>query len=330
MEQILAVLGRDKAYADRLSRFITSKPETPFTVYTFDDKEKLERFSAENTVDFLLMEGTSDEKLPGLPDNRVLHLSDKPDRGSNSIYKFQSGDRILKEILTCYEKNRPAVSDDTVSRLYIVFSPIGRSGKTSFALALAKALRNEGKILYVSYEEMPGLPQSIRETAKRGLSEAFFYFKEKSLTREVLRELVFQHDGVFYLNPISLPEDISVLSEKELRDFTSTLLRLSEQDAIVLDLDSIVSRFGSILPLADWIFMPVSENRQDLQKLDTFDRYLHMNQYQSAAEKIVKLLLPKAPDGGIDNGSFQLLDASPLGTYAEAVVRNYILRRPNR
>ena len=68
------------------------------------------------------------------------------------MYKYQSGDCILQEVMACYciAPPQPGLALMGKSGLVMgVYSPVGRCGKTSFALALAHMLgKSQGRFYY--------------------------------------------------------------------------------------------------------------------------------------------------------------------------------------
>ena len=69
------------------------------------------------------------------------------------IYKFQSGDDIIREVMAVYSEIpgiRPntAGATDQSRRIIGVYSPIGRCGKTCLALAIGQILAKEEKVLF--------------------------------------------------------------------------------------------------------------------------------------------------------------------------------------
>lgn len=75
------------------------------------------------------------------------------------MYKYQSGDCILQEVMACYciAPPQPGLALMGKSGLVMgVYSPVGRCGKTSFALALAHMLGKSQAVLFISLEEYSG------------------------------------------------------------------------------------------------------------------------------------------------------------------------------
>ncbi|SFG34085.1 hypothetical protein [Oribacterium sp. WCC10] len=287
----------------------------------------------------------SDEKisdssnlLDSIPAKSIIRLSESPlyrsfdgsrdiaEKTEPSIYKYQSGEKIISEIMTVYgKKNIPEIKTHTssLSKLYIIYSPIGRSGKTTFARSLSKALRKDCKTLYMTLEEVSLADTSINDNICRDtLSEAFYFYKEGKLTEARLQEII-QHSEVFdHILPVRTPEDLTTLDSQELIHFIEHIQSISEADAIVLDTDSIISRVEGLLPLATRIFMPVTEEPSSNVKLDLLESYLSKTQSQDVVNRIVKLIVPEEKHFSDFNNDSKGTEA--LLNYTSAVIKNYI------
>lgn len=304
MDHILALIDPDSSYTERFSRYLQHRPELPYTVYTFQDFDVLRRFSDRNSIDLLLNgDENSPEKASLIHARDTVLLSSDPNMKSSSsgrcIYKYQSGDSLLKELFPGYgsTKSMPVRNSPDDAKLYLIFSPIGRSGKTGFSLCLSQELAKSRKVLYVTLEETADFPLTS-SSEKNTLSELFYLFKEHKLDRNAVESsmLSLEDSGFFLLQPVRLPEDLSVLNDLELSDFIDSLRTLCGMDAIILDTDSIPSRYLSILPSANRIFVPVSNDIHSDGKLSRFESMLRNTpRFRNANENIVKLLVPAVP-----------------------------------
>ena len=335
MRQILALLEPDSAYCARFSKYASSRTECPFTIYTFQDAGALQRFAHQHPIDLLLSDPTSlqDETLQSLPVGTRIELSEEPvNTGAAAsgpaateprrIYKYQSGERILHELVSTYQfekRNDPARPRSGLARLYLIYSPIGRSGKTIFAESLAKELMKEVRTLYVSLEEMPAWTDAAIKNSTASLSDVLFLYKQEHLLTEPLQSMISHSDGLDFIPPVRSPEDLATLQEAELPQFIEKLRAQIPYDVLVLDTDSMVSRIEGILPQADWIFMPVTDEAAHHRKLVALEHYLSASPQRAALDRIIKLVIPK-PHGDASDADVN----ARLSEFTSAVIRNYI------
>ncbi len=327
MEKILALYDSDRQYSERLGRFLESRSELPFRVYRFQDPEKLRAFSDRQHIDLLLSDAhCAREAQDSCSAREVVCLresnEDCPEDGS--IYKFQSGDGILRELMKHYAA-APVPERRGSTRLYLIYSPLGRIGKSCFALTLARLLSQECPTLYLSLEENAAFTEGQSLQHNGTLSEALYYHKQGLLDPVRLQSLLCDAEGLSYIPPVRNPEDLSALSAAELSAFMDTLQSSSRCSALVADTDTAVSRAAALFPAADKIFIPVREDSASRQKLSRFEDFLTHARLLREPERLIRLLLPQ--DSSITDAAALLNQCRPgaLTDYARAVLQNYIL-----
>lgn len=326
MEKILAVYDRDKRYTERLGSFLRHRKELPFQIYSFADAGELERFSRKKKIDILLYTKDKEARqLHSVAAGERIQLSETETENVGEelcIYKYQAGDSIVKELLCRYgEEILRAPGGEGRARLYMVFSPVGRCGKTGFAWELARQLSEEYPTLFLSLEESGSFQRGFSENFEGGLSEALYYFKEGNLEESKLQKLCQEKSGLSFLPKMKNSDDLSILSSRELARFLEQLMKISSYPAIVVDTDSIVSRFYESFSLCHRVFLPIREDACSRDKLQGLHDFLENAGMDSVEERFVKLLLPAPSDAEEAAGGFR----SSIRDYAEAVIRHYIL-----
>ncbi|SEA13718.1 hypothetical protein SAMN05216349_105101 [Oribacterium sp. KHPX15] len=274
-----------------------------------------------------------------IPAKSIIKLSETPVEAGDAdgqrndpaekyrIYKYQSGENILREIMTVYGQKKSDSKREYSgrrSKLYLIYSPVGRSGKTRFALALTKVLQKDMKPLYVTLEEVSSQKMPDEDIMCRGtLSEAMYFYKEGKLTGNRLQELIVHDKQMDSILPVRTPEDITTLSPQEIAGFIEHLRTVSGRDAIILDTDSILSRVEGMLPLCDWTFMPVTDDIKANSKITQLENYLSKNLAPEALSHISKIVVPET-DQYVSYVDAMENPSDPLLNFAKAVVQNYI------
>ncbi len=291
------------------------------------NEEKLSEIDPLYTI-----EAKSIISLSESPINPDIQISDSSLHGEkglckHQIYKYQSGESILREIMTIYGKKEPVVKKEnsaSLSKLYLVYSPIGRSGKTTFARSLTKTLKKDCTTLYITLEEVSDTSDTHCDAFYHDtLSEAFYFYKEGKLTDTRFKDLIYHSDEYDHILPVRTPEDLTTLDPGELTEFIEHIRRISGTDAIIIDTDSILSRIEGLFPRADKIFMPVTEDYSANNKLQLLEIHLSKTQPPEVLSQIVKLLIP-------DSRDFPSCDEASSGdsikNYTSAVIQNYIYK----
>ena len=338
MNQILALLEEDKSYCERFLKYASSRAECPFTIYTFQSYTELQHFAHQNPIDLLLTDAhvAKQGAVQTLPVRTVVELSEEAEGelprlagasdGPKKIYKYQSGEKILHELISNYQLEKRAqggIQAHGNARLYLVYSPIGRSGKSMFAESLAHTLQKDMRVLFLSLEEVSARADVSMQEGNASLSDALYFFKQQRLDEARFREMISTVNGIDCILPVQSPEDMSALREDELTQFMQLLRTMVDYDAIVVDTDSMLSRVEGLLPQADWIFMPVTDQPAHQRKLSALEHYLSGSAHRTALDHIVKLVVP------FDDGRTSPSTAAErLSEFTSAVVRNYIYDEP--
>ena len=167
-KSIFAVCDLEASYACNLMDYLNEKKSTPFEVQAFTNVESLEAFARENEIEILLISTRAMcNEIRELPVNRTIILSEGETlQGLEEypfVYKYQSSDQVLAEVMEYYTELHPqphiltAASRNT--KIYGVYSPVGRTGKTSFALTMGEVLAETKQVLYLNFEEFSGFEE---------------------------------------------------------------------------------------------------------------------------------------------------------------------------
>ena len=187
MKKMMAVYDADTRYAERLSDYVNRKEKGVFIAQVFTSKEKLAEYAKKHEIDVLLSgERTDSGDISGIPSAQKIYMSEETEKQMDSgkeIYKFQSGDDIIREVMAVYSEIpgiRPntAGATDQSRRIIGVYSPIGRCGKTCLALAIGQILAKEEKVLFVTLDTFTGFTGLLNERWKRDLSDLIYYYKQ--------------------------------------------------------------------------------------------------------------------------------------------------------
>ena len=162
MKKIMAVYDEDPFYAERLSDYVNRKEKGIFKAQAFTSKERLEEFAKEHEIDVLLAgESVEKETFRELKTVQKIYLTEERDleriREEPSVYKYQSGDDIIREIMAVYCE-APGVKTvfpgltEREKRIIGVYSPVGKCLKASFSFVLGQLLSKKHKVLYLNME----------------------------------------------------------------------------------------------------------------------------------------------------------------------------------
>ena len=143
MSYRIGILNQDKKYSYGLMEYLNNT-EYHFKAITFSGELPLRDYLRTQKLEFLLI----DEEFESLDiDVPTIYVSDqREDAKEGYIYKYQSMNAIAKKLLSYMKKEQV---DYQKLRVYGVYSPLGRCGKTTIAKEICKHHRNS---LYINME----------------------------------------------------------------------------------------------------------------------------------------------------------------------------------
>lgn len=303
MKKTMAVYDPDPFYAERLSDYVNRKEKGMFQAAAFTSKEKLGEYAKENGIDILLTGcGNKDEEFSGLPIGQILRLSEER-LGSDEkeIYKYQSGDDIIREVMACYGEmpgaelaaagmgRRRKTGEKQIIGIY---SPVGRCGKTSLALAIGQTLAREERVLFASLDVFTGLSTLLGERWKRDLSDLIYYYKQGRFNPIRLNAVTCFIGDMAYLPPLKYPEDSCQISTEEMAGLFLQIMEESDFSTLILDVGCSGKPLIPLLEICGVIYMPVKEDIFSLAKVEEFERYLGDSEKPDLSERIKKVHVP--------------------------------------
>lgn len=301
MRKIMAVYDSDPFYAERLSDYVNRKDQGMFQAQAFTTKEHLEEYAKEHEIDVLLIgeeEGPGD--FSGIEAGRHILLSEerkKEEGGKQEIYKYQSGDDIIREVMACYCE-APGVQTaysgfrEEGRRIIGVYSPIGRCGKTSFAFSLSQILAREEKVLFTSLDEFTGFNSLMHERWKRDLSDLIYYYKQGRFNGIRLNSVLYYIGDMAWLPPLKFPEDYWQITAKEMAGLFQAILETGDFKTIVIDIGNFGRQVLPLLDICQVVYMPVKEDMFSQAKLLEFEEYLGISEPTGIKDKLKKVHVP--------------------------------------
>lgn len=298
MKKIMAVYDEDPQYAERLSDYVNRKEKGIFSAMAFTSKEKLCEYAKTHAID-LLLTGEKPDGGENTYSARRIYLSEEPktDAGSEKeIYKYQSGDDIIREVMAAYcEMPEAAVIPGLKKkgkRLIGIYSPVNRCGKTSLALAVGQITAKQEKTLFVSLDSFTGFSGLVNERWKRDLSDLIYYYKQGRYNSMRLNSAIYYLGDLAWLPPLRFPEDFSQVTSEELAAFLVMLLEDGAFETMVLDVGDYGKQALPFLERCQIVYMPIREDVFSRAKLREFDEYLESVGREGLKEKFFQVHVP--------------------------------------
>ncbi|MCR5294633.1 MAG: hypothetical protein K6E30_05595 [Lachnospiraceae bacterium] len=325
--RIMAICDSDERYAERLADYASRRGSVPFEVHAFSGAEALKKFPERERIGLLLIseDCLSDEmQVWGIP--AVVCLSEdsrrKEDKDLKRIYKYRSAAEILREAIAfCREDSFMKSAGNPGLKLILIYSPLGRCGKTSLFLALGQILSERRPVLGISLETFGSLAACLKapEEAARSLLDLIFCLRQADGTQGACLAGAVRNAGDFdILLPSSSGQELYEMTEGDLERLLAFLSEESRYEALVIDAGSGDGNLRFWIENADLLLMPGLTDAFSAGKLRSFEAYLS-EMGEGVHRKMRKLHLP-LPET-LPPGSFGELPFTPLGSYVRELLK---------
>ena len=329
-KSIFAVCDLEASYAYNLMESIYAKQGTVFEVQAFTSVKSLMAFAKEQYIELLLISSSAmNDALLELSIGKIMILSEGEKIKELSkypcIYKYQASDQLISEVMNHYAVEAAAAPMAMMKKrveVVGIYSPVGRTLKTSFALAYGQLLAKERKVLYLNLEEYAGFQGLTEEEILQDVTD-LLYFARLGKGNLVYRlgSLVRHIGNLDYIPPARYPEDLRSIEPVEWVQVISDLIDYSAYDVIVLDIGTVVNGIFEILGLCSRIYMPVREDIMAIAKLEQYEKYMKVKNGLDILERTRKLKLPFHSSFGTRKNYVEQLIWGELGDYVRKLIR---------
>ena len=296
------VCDSEIVYAEKLS-FILGK-KIDFPVYVCSLAEQIEEIANELPIEILLLEEKFSGKIQENIAKRVIYLTRERENVEEKqrIYKYQSADNILSDLLNIYagEEDRDILRQSRYKECSIigVYSPVHRVGKTTFAIALGKELAKEERTLYLNLEEYSGWEDRMMMKSSRTIADLLYYTRQEnsriSTKVSVMTEKIGQLE---YIAPMKISEDLKAVTYEEWQELFDQLLHLRLYRKIIIDFGECVQGLWKLLEMCRRIYMPINRQRESVAKVTQFEKNADVLGYGEILDKIIQLEIAEDMEG---------------------------------
>lgn len=325
-----AVCDLEASYACSLMDYLNEKKNTPFEVQAFTSVESLIDFAKDNPLEILLISTKAMcSEIKELPIGRIIILSEgeslKDLEEYPFVYKYQSSDSLIAEVMEHYAVGSPQLqlmpSALKKTQVYGIYSPVGRSGKTSFALTLGEILAEKKQVLYINLEEYAGFDELFGETCRTDLSDLIYFARQKEGTLVYKLNAVIQNfHELSYIPPALSLMDVRDVTGEEWLSFLQEIINYCEYDVILLDLGGHVDELFQILKCCDRIYMPVFDDIFSEAKIKQFEKLIQILDCGDIMNKTRKITPPMQLPSKRGRDMIQELVWGEMGSFARMLL----------
>lgn len=293
------ICDQEEGYAAAFAVFLMKKKELAFQVQVCNGLSQVQAILREHPIDVLLIGGNYPvDERKGLRASNVFVLAESAKTETNSdettVYKYQSGEMLLAEIICkCSKESETGElyfhgAKTKNSRIIGIFSPVHRSGKTSYGLRLGQELAVSENVLYLNMEIYGGIGGFFPEEGHT-LADALYYSRQENKNLGVILTTLVEHMGALdYLLPVRVSEDIRTVTLEEWINLVRQIEEQSIYDVLILDVDEGLKDVYGLLRICTEILVPVMKDASAEAKLLQMEDELHLLGFDDVKKKMVK------------------------------------------
>lgn len=328
----IAIVDKNREYLDRLVEVLQEYKE--LTVSLFTSAERLEQVLQTKKIDIVLYDpDICDEEVKfngcGLgiclysdeAQNTALY-SDAP-----KVLKYQRVSMLYKEIVKLYAEKANLsfdFGDLKTTRMLAVYSPIGGSGKTTIALAMASKMASYGKnVLYLNFEQLSSsvCVNPVKEDGLISLVEAVnenvnFELKMKGLMKKGI-------NGVLYVEGFERIVDYNTVTQEEARNVLDNIRKSDVCDIVIVDMNSYIDNIARVVfELASDIIVVEKPGELAEQKMNMFAQQALTLEHVNKICMVTNFAEGNSGSTGDRIGRVRNMGNQPVKTIIQAICSN--------
>lgn len=314
-KKILAICDTDERYSGKLSELLEERSSFPFSIGVYTDLSVFKRDYTKGIFEVALI---ADSLLLELPDNDILFNSNicltvildsgVMNRGNApSIWKYQSGENIRKEIMNLcsdyklkHEKDTtsaglsPSVSGHRETKVIAVYTPVGRCLQTTFSMTLCHLLSKNNPVLYINLESVCGHSELYAETENGKDITDLIYFLRNNKNKFMYRFESIKNSliGFDYIPPAKSFVDFKSVPTKDWLELFEVIKDYSHYEFIIVDFSSEVPGLPDLLRYSLEVITLTKPDKVATEKILRYENTLSSLEYDDVIAKTKKIELP--------------------------------------
>lgn len=295
----LVICDCEEGYAKALALYLMGRTELSLQVQVCSSISHVMEAEDEGKIDVLFiseMYELSERRRVEAKKIFVLTAGNLREKDENEypLYKYQSGEKILTEFLTQCEELQMGNAGYLASivekdhKIIGVFSPVHRIGKTSYALRLGEKLAGNSNVLYLNLEIFGGIGGHFEEGGQTLADVLYYARQEKGNLGLMITMLVHHRNGLDYILPMPVSEDMKEIEAKEWLDVIQKILQESIYDTIILDVDEGIRKVYDLLEQCTEIHVLTDEEEYSKAKMEQFQQELAFLGYEDILRRMIR------------------------------------------
>ena len=274
-KRVLGLFDSNQKYMEKMYHYLDEEPKLHFTFVAFTSEEKLNNYLERESIDCLIVSEDKKRSYNGV--KKVVSIYEQAQ--NDGIYRYTPGDEVVSRLteligITDEETEIPGYSR---TKLIGVYSPVGRTMKTSFCAVLGQMLAKNYRVLYLNFESFSGMNVEDSVDKKSDLADVlYFYNNIKQEFKVKFHNSIINHNGLDMIQSAYYYLDLSYITPEELDSFINELISMNEYDYVILDLsDYLQGLFDSFLARCSIIYTLTASDYRAQSKIFHYETILN-------------------------------------------------------
>lgn len=329
-KQTFVICDQETSYACSLMEYMNQRKNLPFDVQVFSSRESLLSFTKENETDLLLIcDGLMCRELGEQNIGRIVLLSEgevsREYAGFPAIYKYQPSEKLVEELMEDYAQRavmHAALQIQKQMELIGVCSPLGRCGKTCFALTLGQILAEKKGVLYLNLEEYAGFETLMEREFSMDILDVMYFIRQKKENAIFGLHAALQKIGKLdFVPPAFSGGDLCDVRAEEWIRLLEDLASCGGYDTVILDLGIPGTQTLDLLSMCSRIYMPLVPGVMADAKRKHYEKEMREVGEEEILEKIRYLNLPETEPIGTGAYYLEELPQTRMGAFVKMLLQ---------
>ena len=325
----LWIADSEVSYADAFREYVNLRKSHLFQVQMCTEPEQFEKVLSSEEIEILLISVRWFEMLKDFIRNEcVILLSEgsvPKELGSYpTVYKYQSSENILREIMYYYsEQDEEEYYTQTHrdNQVIGVYSPSEGVRKNQFALTLGQILAEDRNVLYLNLEECSGFSEILCES-HWNLSDLIYYLRQnKTSFLYRLNSMVRKMDRLDYIPPCESYTDFCQITVEEWQRLLHLIRTQSAYDFIILDLGNLTGHEADLLRQCSGVYVPTERDIISQGRVEQWEGHIRTSDGMDILEKLQRLELPNCITELCGEEDLRMLPQQKLGYYVRELLQ---------
>ncbi len=325
----LWIADLEAPYADAFREYVNLKKGYLFQVRMCTEQDQLKAALSSEEIEILLITAKWYETVKDFIRNEcVIFLSEgslpKELEGHPAVYKYQSVENILREIMYYYSEQEEEEYYTQIQKdhkVIGVYSPQGGVRKNKFALTLGQILAEDRNVLYLNLEECSGFSE-ILGGSHWNLSDLIYYLRQnKASFLYRLNSMIQKLDHLDYIPPCESYTDFQQITIEEWQRLLHLIRTQGMYDFIILDFGNVTGHEVCLLRQCSGIYVPVEQDMISQGRTAQWEKHIRTSDGMDILEKLQRLELPECGMGPYKEEDLFMLPQQELGRYVRGLLQ---------